>query len=46
MNMVVARGIVKGDGENLNPLDQATRAEFACMIMRYLGGSYPCANLD
>ncbi len=42
MNMVVARGIVKGDGKNLNPLDQATRAEFACMMMRYLEGEYTC----
>ena len=40
----VAKGILSGDGENLNPGKNATRAEFACMILRYLEGSYTCAN--
>ena len=42
INWAVAEGIMNGDGKNLNPLKSATRAEFACMIMRYLEGSYVC----
>ncbi len=38
----VAEGIMQGDGKNLTPTANATRAQFACMIMRYLGGSYTC----
>ena len=38
----VSQGILSGDGKNLNPGDNATRAQFACMIMRYLEGSYTC----
>lgn len=45
MVWAVAEGILKGDSGNLKPLDSATRAEFACIIMRYLGGSYNCENL-
>ncbi|MBQ8587422.1 MAG: S8 family serine peptidase [Oscillospiraceae bacterium] len=44
IHWAVSNGIMNGDGENLNPLNSATRAEFACMIMRYLGGSYDCEN--
>ncbi len=40
----VAKGILSGDGKNLNPGDNATRAEFACMILRYLEGSYTCID--
>lgn len=40
----VAKGILSGDGENLNPGKNATRAEFACMILRYLEGSYTCTD--
>ena len=42
IHWVVSEGIMQGDGEKLNPLDSATRAEFACLIMRFLGGSYDC----
>ncbi len=38
----VAEGIMQGDGKNLTPTANATRAQFACMIMRYLDGSYTC----
>ena len=40
----VAKGILSGDGVNLNPGKNATRAEFACMILRYLEGSYTCVD--
>ena len=40
----VAKGILSGDGKNLNPGKNATRAEFACMILRYLEGSYVCLD--
>ena len=46
MTWAVSEGILNGDNGNLKPTASAARAEFACMIMRYLGGSYPCANLD
>ena len=46
MNWMVSEGILKGDAGKLNPGDNATRAEFACMIMRFLGGSYNCAELQ
>ena len=42
ISWAVAQGILSGDGVNLNPTDNATRAQFACMIMRYLGGGYSC----
>ena len=42
INWAVAEGIMNGDGKNLNPLNSATRAEFACMFTRMLGGSYEC----
>lgn len=44
MNWAVSEGIFQGDNGNLKPTAFATRAEFACMIMRYLGGSYVCEN--
>ena len=44
MNWAVSEGIFQGDNGNLKPTAFATRAEFACMIMRYLGGSYACEN--
>ncbi|MGM9523918.1 MAG: S-layer homology domain-containing protein [Faecousia sp.] len=46
MTWAVSVGILNGDNGNLKPLDNATRAEFACMIMRFLGGSYSCAALE
>ena len=42
MTWAVSEGILNGDNGNLKPTASATRAEFACMIMRYLGGSYVC----
>ena len=42
MTWAVSEGILNGDNGNLKPTASATRAEFACMIMRYLGGSYTC----
>ncbi|MGN1307218.1 MAG: S-layer homology domain-containing protein [Faecousia sp.] len=46
MTWAVSEGILNGDNGNLKPLDNATRAEFACMIMRFLGGAYNCAALE
>ena len=45
LNWAVSEGILNGDNGNLRPTGNASRAEFACMIMRYLKGSYPCENL-
>ena len=45
MNWAVAEGILKGSNGKLKPTDFATRAEFACMVMRYLGGSYECESM-
>ena len=45
MAWAVNEGIFNGDNGNLKPTDDATRAEFACIIMRYLGGSYACKDL-
>ena len=45
MTWAVSEGIFNGDEGNLKPTDDATRAEFACIIMRYLSGSYTCENL-
>ena len=45
MTWAVSEGIFNGDEGNLKPNDDATRAEFACIIMRYLSGSYSCENL-
>lgn len=45
MNWAVAEGILSGDNGKLKPMDNATRAEFACMIMRCLGGSYECESM-
>ncbi len=43
MAWAVGEGIFKGDqNARLNPADSATRAEFATIITRYLGGSYDC----
>ncbi len=43
MAWAVSEGIFKGDDTAmLNPTNSATRAEFACIIMRFLGGSYIC----
>ena len=42
----VEQGILKGfEDSTLRPADTATRAEFACIVMRFLGGSYDCAKL-
>lgn len=38
MRWAVAEGIFNGDGGRLKPTDCATRAEFACIVMRYLEG--------
>ena len=45
MTWAVGAGILSGDNGKLKPTDNATRAEFACMIMRYKGGIYACENL-
>ena len=45
MTWAVSEGIFIGDAGNLKPTSSATRAEFACIIMRYLDGSYACENL-
>ncbi|MBQ3357089.1 MAG: S8 family serine peptidase [Oscillospiraceae bacterium] len=45
MTWAVGEGILSGDNGKLKPTDNATRAEFACMIMRYMGGVYACENL-
>lgn len=45
MTWAVGEGILSGDNGKLKPTDNATRAEFACMIMRYEGGIYACENL-
>ena len=42
MRWAVNEGILNGDSGKLKPIDSATRAEFACIILRYLHGSYPC----
>ena len=42
INWAVAEGIMQGDGKKLHPLDSATRAEFACLVMRFFDGSYTC----
>ena len=42
MQWAVAEGILNGDAGRLKPVDSATRAEFACIVMRYLKGSYVC----
>ncbi len=44
MAWAVSEGIFQGSDGKLNPTDNATRAEFACIIMRYLGGSYTCGE--
>lgn len=46
MTWAVSEGIFNGDNGNLKPTDCATRAEFACIVMRYLEGSYNCANVE
>lgn len=45
MEWAVGAGILSGDNGKLKPTDNATRAEFACMMMRYRGGFYACENL-
>ena len=40
----VSEGILNGDNGSLKPTANATRAEFACIVMRYLDGSYNCAE--
>lgn len=42
MRWAVSEGIFNGDSGKLKPIDSATRSEFACIILRYLHGSYPC----
>ncbi len=44
INWAVAEGIMQGDGKKLHPLDSATRAEFACLVMRFFDGSYTCSE--
>ncbi|MBQ4565323.1 MAG: S8 family serine peptidase [Oscillospiraceae bacterium] len=44
IHWAVAEGIMNGDGKNLNPLNSATRAEFACMFTRMLDGEYRCKD--
>ncbi|MDD6643009.1 MAG: S8 family serine peptidase [Faecousia sp.] len=46
MTWAVSEGIFKGDAGNLKPTAFATRAEFACIVMRYLGGSYACEAIQ
>ena len=46
MTWAVSEGIFQGDAGNLKPTAYATRAEFACIIMRYLGGSYDCEAIQ
>lgn len=46
MTWAVSEGIFQGDAGNLKPTAYATRAEFACIIMRYLGGSYACEAIQ
>ena len=46
MTWAVSEGIFQGDAGNLKPTANATRAEFACIIMRYLGGSYACEAIQ
>lgn len=46
MAWAVEKGIFSGDNGSLRPTDNATRAEFACIVMRYLGGSYSCETLN
>ena len=42
----VEQGILRGfEDSTLRPTATATRAEFACIVMRFLGGSYDCANI-
>ena len=36
MQWAVAEGVIKGDGNRLNAKGDATRAEIATMLMRYL----------
>ncbi|MBQ6431278.1 MAG: S-layer homology domain-containing protein [Oscillospiraceae bacterium] len=45
MKWAVGEGILSGDNLMLKPKDNATRAEFACMIMRYKGGSFLCETM-
>ena len=45
MAWAVNEGILNGDGGNLKPAANATRAEFACIVMRYLDGTYACKDL-
>lgn len=46
MTWAVSEGIFQGDAGNLKPTAFATRAEFACIVMRYLGGSYTCEAIQ
>ncbi len=45
MKWAVGEGILNGDNLMLKPASNATRAEFACMIMRYKGGSFLCETM-
>ena len=42
MAWAVGAKILYGNGGKINAKNVATRAEFACIITRYLGGSYLC----
>ncbi len=44
MSWAVSEGIFVGSDGKLTPLKNTTRAQFACIIMRYLDGSYDCAE--
>ena len=46
MRWAVGTGIFNGDGGKLKPNNSATRAEFACIMLRYLGGNYHCVNME
>lgn len=45
MAWAVSEGILQGSNGALMPMANTTRGEFACIMMRYLEGSYACPNL-
>ena len=45
MRWAVGKGIFKGDAGRLKPGSGATRAEYACIMIRYLGEDYRCENM-
>lgn len=45
MAWAIENGILKGDDKGrLLPADNATRAEYAAIVTRYIGGSYDCTG--